>query len=155
MDHSVHVIIVNWNSGQQLGECLSSLAAVRDEAALRVTVVDNASSDGSLDGLPTPAIPLAVTRNTLNRGFGAACNQGAAGSDSEFLLFLNPDARLMPGSLAGPVAYLRASEHEAIGIVGIRLLDENGTVARNTARAPTAASMVGNSIGLDRLLPAV
>jgi len=153
---SIHVIIVNWNSGQQLADCLNSLSLTRDDAVgLRVTVVDNASSDGSLDGLGSAAIPPAVIRNSVNRGFGAACNQAAAGSDSDFLLFLNPDARLMPGSLAGPVDYLGAGEHEAVGIVGIRLLDENGDVARNTARAPTAWSMVGNAIGLDRLMPAV
>src|SRR4051794_12672584 len=107
---SIHVIIVNWNSGQQLADCLNSFSAVRDEAALRVTVVDNASSDGSCDHLVPPAVPLAVIRNAVNRGFGAACNQAAAGSDSDFFLFLNPDARLMPGSLAGPVDYLRTGE---------------------------------------------
>lgn len=152
---SVHVIIVNWNSGRQLGDCLSSLSAGQAEnLAVSVTVVDNASSDGSLDGI-TAMVPLVVIRNAENRGFGAACNQAAAGSDSDFLLFLNPDTRLMPGSLAGPVEYLRAEGHEAVGIVGIQLLDESGEVARNTARAPTAWSMVGNSVGLDRLLPSV
>ena len=154
---SVHVVIVNWNSGRQLADCLRSFAAIgNDDVAVRVTVVDNASADGSCDDLATPAnVPLAVVRNPDNRGFAAACNQGAAGSDSDFLLFLNPDTRLMPGSLAGPAAFLRARENETVGIVGIRLLDENGAVARNTARAPTAWSMVGNSIGLDRLLPSV
>ena len=92
-------------------------------------------------------------RNADNRGFGAACNQGAAGSDADFLLFLNPDTRLMPGSLAEPVRYLRSPEHETVGIVGIQLFDADGHVARNTARAPTAWSMVGNSVGLDRLMP--
>jgi len=152
---SVHVVIVNWNAGRQLAECLASFSAVGDDAvAVRITVVDNASTDGSADALVAPpSVPLAVRRNGENCGFAAACNQGAAGSQAEFLLFLNPDTRLMPGSLAGPAAYLRA--HQSAGIVGIALLDEDGHVARNTARAPSAWSMVGNSIGLDRLLPAV
>jgi GT2 family glycosyltransferase len=154
---SVHVIIVNWNSGAQLAACLSSFAAVSDDSVtIRVTVVDNASQDRSCEGVATPpAVPLAVIRNADNCGFGAACNQAAALSDSEFLLFLNPDTRLMPGCLAAAAAYLRAAENAAVGIVGIKLLDESGNIARNTARAPTAFSMVGNSIGLDRLLPAV
>src|SRR5579862_3305611 len=101
---SVHVVIVNWNAGRQLAECLASFAAVGDDGvAIRLTVVDNASTDGSADGLVAPAsVPLVVIRNQENRGFAAACNQGAAGSDSAFLLFLNPDTALMPGSLAGP-----------------------------------------------------
>ena len=98
-------------------------------------------------------MPLAVVRNADNRGFGAACNQGAAGSEADFLLFLNPDTRLMPGSFAEPVRYLRAHENKRVGIVGIQLVDADGRVARNTARAPTAWSMVGNSVGFDRLAP--
>jgi len=152
---SAHVVIVNWNSGAQLRECLQSFAATLDDAvATRITVVDNASTDGSCEGLETP-VPLALVRNAENRGFAAACNQGAAGSDAEFLLFLNPDTRLMPGSLSAPASYLQAADNAAVGIVGIRLLDAAGQVARNTARAPTAWSMIGNSLGLDRLLPAV
>jgi len=152
---TVHVVIVNWNAGAQLAECVASFAAIRDDGvAVRVTVIDNASTDGSADHLVAlPSVPLTVTRNTENRGFGAACNQGAAGSHDEFLLFLNPDTRLMPGSLIGPATYLR--EHEAVGLVGVQLLDESRKVARNTARAPGAAAMLGQSIGLDRLMPSV
>ena len=57
--------------------------------------------------------------------------------------------------LERPARYLQATEHAGVGIVGIQLLDANGEVARNTARAPTPLSMVGNSVGLDRLLPSV
>ncbi len=47
---SVHVVIVNWNSGAQLRECLQSFAAVADDGvAARITVVDNASTDGSAE----------------------------------------------------------------------------------------------------------
>ena len=149
----VHVVIVNWNSGAQLRECLRSFAAVAaDAVTARVTVVDNASHDGSCEGLEA-AVPLDIVRNPDNRGFGAACNQGAAGSDAEFLLFLNPDTRLLPGSFAEPVRYLQPRENERVGILGIQLADADGHVARNTARAPTAWSMAGNSVGLDRLVP--
>src|SRR5678815_5571880 len=108
---TVHVVIVNWNSGAQLRECLQSFAAVADDdVAARVTVIDNASTDGSSEG-PEASMPLAVVRNADNRGFGAACNQGAAGSEADFLLFLNPDTRLMPGSFAEPVRYLLSLIH--------------------------------------------
>lgn len=154
---SVQVVIVNWNSGAQLRHCLQSFAAVAgDDVTARVTVVDNASADGSQDGLGAPpSVPLALIHNNENRGFAAACNQGAAGTDAEFLLFLNPDTQLMPGSLERPVQYLRSPDNAAVGIVGIQLVDSDGHVARNTARTPTACSMVGNTVGLDRLMPAI
>jgi len=153
---TIHVVIVNWNSGRQLQECLASFtAASSDEVTLLgVTVVDNASTDGSAQGLACPA-PFDLIRNAQNRGFAAACNQGAADAQADFLLFLNPDTRLMPGSLEQPTRYLQAPENAAVGIVGIQLLDADGRVARNTARLPTPWSMIGNSIGLDRLMPSV
>src|SRR5262245_15617331 len=97
---TIHIVIVNWNSGRQLQECLASFEAIaNDDVSLaHVTVVDNASTDGSAAGL-TCAVPLGIIRNAENRGFAAACNQGAAGVEADFLLFLNPDTRLMPGAL--------------------------------------------------------
>jgi N-acetylglucosaminyl-diphospho-decaprenol L-rhamnosyltransferase len=153
---TIHIVIVNWNAGGQLRECLASFTAISsDEISLTgVTIVDNASTDGSADGLACPA-PLQVIRNLQNRGFAGACNQGAAGVDADLLLFLNPDTLLMPGSLEQPARYLQAPEHAGIGIVGIQLVDDSGQVARNTARTPTPFSMVGNSIGLDRLMPSI
>ncbi|TMJ01354.1 MAG: glycosyltransferase family 2 protein [Alphaproteobacteria bacterium] len=152
---SVHVVIVNWNSGAQLRECLQSFEAVAgDDVTVRITVIDNASADGSAENLQT-AVPLAVIRNEDNRGFAAACNQGAAGSDAEYLLFLNPDTQLMPGSLERPARYLASEYHENVGVVSIQLVDMNGNVARNTAREPIAWSLIGNGIGLDRLMPSV
>ena len=153
---SIHVVIVNWNSGAQLRECLSSFATITDDAVTlaRVTVVDNASTDGSCEELPD-TLPLTLVRNDVNLGFAMACNQGAAGSTADFLLFLNPDTRLMAGSLELPARYLQSPHHQAVGIVGIQLVDEQGNVARNAARNPTALSMVGASLGLDRVLPSV
>ena len=152
---SIHVVIVNWNSGVQLRECLNSFAATADDAVTlaRVTVVDNASSDGSCEGL-VDSLPLTLVRNDVNLGFAMACNQGAASSTADFVLFLNPDTRLMPGSLELPARYLGSPHHEAVGIVGIQLIGTDGRVARNTARTPTARSMIGISLGLDRVLPA-
>ena len=151
---SVHVVIVNWNSGRQLAECLESFAAVAGDgvAVRRITVIDNASTDGSCDALPA-SLPLVVTRNPENRGFAAACNQGARESEADFLLFLNPDTRLSPGALERPAQYLQSEANRAVGIVGIQLIGPDGQVARNTARMPTPWSMIGNSLGLDRLMP--
>ena len=153
---SVQVVIVNWNSGRQLAECLESFAAVASDrvATTRITVVDNASTDGSCGGLPS-SLPLTVIRNRENRGFAAACNQGAAGSDADFLLFLNPDTQLSPGALERPVQFLQSDANGTVGIVGIQLLDADGHVARNTARMPTPWSMLGNTLGVDRLMPSL
>jgi GT2 family glycosyltransferase len=154
---ALHVIIVNWNSGDQLVECLQSFSVVAGDAVdvIRITIVDNASVDGSLDALSAveQRFPLSVIRNRENRGFAAACNQGAEGSTAELLLFLNPDTRLMPGALEAPAGFLCDPANGSAGIVGIQLIDAEGRVARNCARRPGPLAMIGQSLGLDRLMP--
>ena len=152
---SLDVISVNWNSGRQLAACLASVARTsRTGFTLgRVVVVDNASQDDSTVGLDFPTLPLEVMANRTNRGFGAACNQGARGSRSDYLLFLNPDTVLESESLARPLAFLESPEGADVGVCGIQLADERGVVARSCTRFPTAGSLVAASAGLDRLLP--
>src|SRR5205823_2091313 len=116
----------------------------------RITVVDNASSDGSADGLNDLPLPLAVVRNDSNRGFAAACNQAAADSDADLLLFLNPDTRLLPGSISRPVRAMLAPQNAAIGIVGVQLVDAKGKVTRTCARFLTPSMIARKIVGLDR-----
>jgi N-acetylglucosaminyl-diphospho-decaprenol L-rhamnosyltransferase len=150
---TVHVVIVNWNAGSLLAECLQSFEAVSGDAVAlsRITIVDNCSTDDSLHALEEIAIkfPLEIIRNSSNRGFAAACNQGARGSDANFLLFLNPDTRLCSGSLETPMLFLADAKNSRVGIVGIQLIDLHGNVARSCARRPTVCSMIGHSFGLD------
>ncbi|MGC5780677.1 glycosyltransferase family 2 protein [Methylobacterium sp. NFXW15] len=143
------VVIVNWNGGDLLRDCLAGLAASDGAERVAVTVVDNASTDASLAGLPTLPGPLEIIRNAENRGFGRACNQGAAAGKAPVILFLNPDARVEPDTLAHAKAALLAEP--GWGIVGARLIESNGRTARSCARTPTPAAMFGRAFALDRL----
>jgi N-acetylglucosaminyl-diphospho-decaprenol L-rhamnosyltransferase len=145
------VVIVNWNSGALLRECLCSLPAAAPNVPLRVVVVDNASEDGSEQIESPQGLALTIICNKSNRGFGAACNQGAAACDEPLILFLNPDTRLYPGSLAPALAALERAPD--VGIVGVSLEDEQGRVARSCARFPRAYHALSHAIGLDRLWP--
>ena len=151
---TIHVVIVNWNAGSLLAECLRSFEAVSEDAVAlsRITVVDNCSNDDSLRALDELSVklPLEIIRNSTNRGFAAACNQDARSSDANFLLFLNPDTRLCTGSIETPALFLADAKNSRVGIVGIQLIDPNGNVARSCARRPTVWSMIGQSLGLDR-----
>ena len=157
---SVRIVTVNWNAGNLLRACAASVpSALTGAVALEgMVVVDNASADGSVDGLETGALvagggPLTVLRNPENRGFAAACNQGAAGSRADWLLFLNPDTRLSEGSLAPALAFLAEPAQAHTGILGIRLVDEAGLTQRSCARVPTPGRILAQAVGLDRLAP--
>lgn len=148
----VDVVVVNWNAGDQLRACLETLAAI-DHRASRlgdVVVVDNASTDGSVEGASGHGVPVQVVRNPVNRGFAAACNQGARLGRAPYVLFLNPDVRLEPDALERAIGTLEDPAHEKAAIAGIQLYDETGRTARNCARFPTPWTMVARAIGLDR-----
>jgi GT2 family glycosyltransferase len=90
----VSVVIVNFNRGELLRACLSSLARQRD-VSFETIVVDNGSSDGSAD-IAEREFRVKVIRNKENRGFCAANNQGIAVAQGEFIALLNNDAEAEP-----------------------------------------------------------
>lgn len=152
MTAEVDIVIVNWNSGQLLRECVASLARASGAAAARVIIVDNGSSDGSA-AVTAPGLRLEVIEAGRNLGFGRACNVGAARAQADYLLFLNPDARIGEDALAQALAFMERGESAGVGICGIRLVDDAGTVQRHCARFPTARSYFGHATGLSRLVP--
>ena len=147
----IDVVIVNWNGGALVRACLESLAVAGDEPAKTVVVVDNASVDGSADGLERPDLRLTVINNSDNRGFGRACNQGAALGRAPAILFLNPDTEVGPDALR--IALAALASDATVGIVGAQLVDETGRVQHMCARRPTAKSLIGQELHLDRLMP--
>lgn len=144
------IVIVNWNSGSQLSECVGSVLALNEPRVAEVIVVDNGSTDGSLDGIED--LPgVSVIRTGENLGFAAACNIGAAAGDSPYILFLNPDTRLEADSLSVPLAFMERPENARVGICGIQLVDEQGEVSRTCARFPTLGRLTISALGLDKL----
>ncbi len=153
---NLDIVVVNWNAGNQLYDCLHSIQASNSDPIFQLsscTVVDNASSDGSAEKLSDLPFNLTVIRNLKNRGFGSACNQGAKVGDAGYILFLNPDIRLFPGSLGKALLWLEQPRNKDIGILGIQLVDVNGNLQRNISHFPTPWSILYRMVGLDRLWP--
>lgn len=151
------IVIVNWNSGLLLRQCLRSIEEVHCKGFEfeQIVIVDNASSDGSAEGLTSAKLPINVFRNTENKGFAAACNQGAKNSRADYLLFLNPDTRITQKALFIPLDYMSSEPARKVGVCGVRMLDENGVTHRSCTRFPTPAMFAANSLGLDRTFPRV
>lgn len=153
-DCSLRIVIVNWNSGHRLRDCLDALGNARIEGfqLLGVTVVDNDSSDGSFDDLPEVSFDLDLVANAGNAGFAAACNQGAMG-DEDYLLFLNPDTRISPDALGLTIDFMQRKENSGIGICGARMTSAGGQLINSCSRFPTPAIFFGKASGLCRIAP--
>lgn len=152
MTERVDIIIVNWNAGLQLQECVNSVVQYGHSVVHKIIVVDNGSTDGSdrfIDSLPN----VKLIKSETNLGFGKACNLGATQAESEFILFLNPDACVFPNTLPDVLNFMALPKNMNVGICGVQLVDEFGHVARCCSRFPSVKGIFSRVVGLDRVLP--
>lgn len=146
-DSLTSVVVVACDSGALLAECVASVLA--SSAPVEVIVSDNASRDGSIESLPIDA-RLRVVRNGTNLGFGTGCNRGAAQARGDVLLFLNPDCRVAPDTLAR----LRAHMDARTGAIGALIVDANGNPEpASRRRDPLLRRALMTATGLARFAP--
>lgn len=136
----VSVIIVTHNSLPALTQCLRSLPPAMGGLVWHLVVVDNASTDGSAEEACNRVPPATIIRNAKNRGFGAACNQGARVATGEWLLFLNPDVQLDVGSI--PRLIEAAKPYERAGLATMRLRFPDASFQANCRNFPTIANIL-------------
>jgi N-acetylglucosaminyl-diphospho-decaprenol L-rhamnosyltransferase len=121
----IAAVVVTYQSAETIELCLQHLRAADGVAQIRV--VDNASTDGTLEIVQRHALADARVRfiaNPDNPGFGIACNQGADDSDSIWLAFVNPDCMVEDDTLARLRAHAQTCAREAL--LGVDLVDDAG-----------------------------
>lgn len=146
---SCDAIVVNYNAGSLLINCVSSIL---DQGIRRVIVVDNNSSDGSIKQLLNiiGKERVKLILNPTNLGFAAACNLGVLASDADRLLFLNPDSMLTSGALSRMLKVLDSDQ--SIGMVGGLLSNPDGSEQAGGRRVfPTPKRAFMRAFGLSRL----
>lgn len=143
------VIIVSYNCRELLRGCLSSLEQQTVAAEVDVIVVDNASADGTPEMVAADFPRVRLLANAENVGFGRASNAGLALVESGDVLMLNPDTALPPDGLARALDAL--DERPSVGILGVRLVQLDGTVDHASRRQiPTPASSAAYMLKLGR-----
>ncbi len=141
---SIAAIVVTYQSAETIADCLTRLRAA--DGVSQIRVVDNASTDGTLEIVQRHALADARVRfiaNPDNPGFGTGCNQGADDSDAPWLAFVNPDCLVERDTLARLRAHALGVAREVL--LGADLVDEAGVrdgAARR--RDPDFAAMLRN-----------
>ncbi len=147
------IVIVSYNVKERLRACLDSARAAGGEAGLdvEILVVDNASADGSADIVEADFTDVAVVRNKVNEGYGAACNSGAAASTGSVLLFLNADVELKVGSVRELWGTVQGKGR--VGLAGPMLVGPEGDRQNSVRRFPSPGVWLLDGTIFERWLP--
>lgn len=134
----VTAIIVNYNTAHLLDRAIGLLRESAAGLSLQLSIVDNASRDGSADYIRdhyADGVDCDFVANPANVGFGRANNQMLASARGRYILLLNTDAFVEPETLSRTVAYMDA--HPKAGVLGVRLVGSDGILQPSCRYFPT------------------
>lgn len=145
------VIIVSYNTRQMTLDCLRALQAGLADMPAEVWVVDNGSTDGTVESIRTAFPAARIIANRQNLGFGAANNQAMREASGRYLMLLNSDAFPQPGAIQALKFFL--DTHPAVAVVGPRLCDCDGALQISCYPFPTPARAWAENLWIDRIAP--
>ena len=160
MAYDLSIIIVNWNGGRLLTRCIETVVSSNPNVTYEIVIVDNASTDDSLDQLRASDViaplfdreQIRMIRNTENRGFGAANNQAFAVVNSPYVFLLNLDTEVPPGTIDTLLEKLKSDPR--IGACGPKMLNTDGSLQVSVYfNPPRVWHTVLSQLWLYRLLP--
>jgi N-acetylglucosaminyl-diphospho-decaprenol L-rhamnosyltransferase len=146
----ISIVIVNRNGAALLPRCLAALDDAMADEDFQTVVIDNDSTDGSVDSLDGQQPLVEVVRLARNYGFGRAMNIGLQRACGRYVLLLNTDCFIKPDLVRGLRATLDANP--AIGVVGPQLLNLDGSLQRSCHDDPRPLVLFLEHSGLWRLI---
>lgn len=146
----VAVVIVNYNHGKLLEQCLESIAQ-SDHRPAEIIVIDNASrlTPSGLHGNHSARVEIVI--NSRNVGFARAANQGISRTKTRYVLLLNPDTVLAPDAIGRMVDFM--DSHPDVGVAGCRLVYPDGTLQWSCRTFYTPITILFRRGPLGRLWP--
>ncbi|MDD5723227.1 MAG: glycosyltransferase family 2 protein [Syntrophales bacterium] len=145
------IVIVNYNSTDELLACLSSIDRHGMEQATTITIVDNASHD-NVDRVSQRYPSVGLVKNDHNAGFARAVNDGLSRGTADFVMIMNPDTLVTPRFFRHMVDFMTENPH--VGILGPRVLNEDGSTQGSARSFPTLSTLLfGRTSLLTRLFP--
>lgn len=152
MSAELSVIIVSYNTREMTLKAIETLYEHASDIDLQVIVWDNDSKDGTCDAIADAYPQVELHRSTENLGFAAGNNRAAEGATGEWLLLLNSDTEVLPGSIQNLLAFAKA--HPEAGIVGGKTIFADGSLnATSCFNRMTVWSLLSYSVGLSMIMP--
>ncbi len=151
----VSIVIANWNTKDLIRQCIESIFnSVQPGFNYELIVIDNASTDGSLEYLSSLGGKITLISNSKNLGYAKACNQGMRAAKGKFILLLGSDTIMQKGTVDECAGFLES--HPEAGAVGCKLLNPAGSLRSGSAqnsckKFPTLANAFYTYLSLDSL----
>ncbi|MCC5927449.1 MAG: glycosyltransferase [Bacteroidetes bacterium] len=148
----VSIVIVNYNVKEYLVNLINSINQSVGNFNVEIIVIDNNSTDGSVEYLSSKFTNVVFIANNANVGFGKANNQGIQVSRGKYILLLNPDTLIKENTLSVMISHM--DNHPQTGAAGCKLLNPDGTFAPESRRSvPTPSSALWKVLGLTSIFP--
>lgn len=148
--NKLSVIIVNYNVQYFLEQALLAVNRAAEGMAVEVWVVDNASTDGSVEMVRAKFSHVNCIANVRNVGFSTANNQAIALSKAEYILLLNPDTVVAEDTFARCVAFM--DSRQDVGGLGVKMIDGTGQFLPESKRGfPSPAVAFYKTFGLGKI----
>ncbi|MBI4779026.1 glycosyltransferase family 2 protein [Candidatus Falkowbacteria bacterium] len=145
------IITVSWNVKKFVADNIKSIFADTRNIEFEILVVDNDSKDGTAEMIKKDFPRVRLIANNYNAGFAKANNQAIKEAKGRYLLLLNPDMRVLPGTLEKMVRWM--DEHNDVGVAGCRLIKENGETVPHVRRYPRLFDQLAIVFKLPHLFP--
>lgn len=147
------IVIVNYNTKDLLLECLQSIKqAKKDSYSWETIVVDNASTDGSVEAVKKRYKDIKILRSKKNLGFAAGNNKAITKTSGRYTLFLNPDTMVFPDTLTTMISFM--DKNPGVGAATCRIELADGRLDEAAHRGfPTPWNAFTHFSGLEKLFP--
>ena len=149
---TISICIVTLDAGKLLKKCLDSIPAALGNLSYEIIIVDNHSRDGTLKMLHEHYSHITLIQNRVNKGYTRPMNQALSQAKGAYLLQLNPDTELSPGSIKSLYEYLQGNPD--VGICEPRIIGDDGHFQRSTRRGiATPWATITYFLGLSTFFP--
>lgn len=148
----VSICIVSWNTKELLSNCIESIHRKTVGIRYEIIIVDNASSDGSVEMVRVNYPECKLIENKTNLGFAQGNNVAVKAASGRYILFLNPDTELLTNAVYGMYSHLVKQSN--IGAIGCKLVDADGKIQFTCASTfPSPFIEISTALFLNRIFP--
>ena len=151
----VSVILVSYNTKEVTKDCLNSIFKYTKDIEFEVFVIDNASTDGSVEMIEQNFPQVKLIKNSSNKGFGAANNIAIRQSNAKYVFCLNTDTLIIDNSIKQFFDFMEKKENLNIGVCGCQLLNEDKTKQHSGANFPKISALFLIDIGFSHFFPKI